>query len=109
MDRSVLFLVLILLAIGRDGCEGAGGSDWYTCTPGVEPSPGVSLPRGDISLELGGPAQTLTCHLNPAHDYYSKRGLRAQHLSFGLNGSTLSAKVLNDTTIREEVQSQLVE
>jgi hypothetical protein len=73
----------------------------YTCTPGIQPSPGVSLPRGDISQAVGGPPLRLTCHLNPAHEYFAVQGLRAQDLSFWSPGSgTLSATVVNETTIR---------
>jgi hypothetical protein len=99
MDCSVpLLLLLLLVVVGMS----ADAADWYTCLPGVEPSPGVSLPRGDISLEVGGPPRPLTCHLNPEHEYYRTLGLRASHLSFWTSGGrTLNATVLNDTSIRQ--------
>jgi hypothetical protein len=81
---------------------GAAAAMDYTCTPGVEPSPGVSLPRGDISLAVDGPPQILTCHLNPEHEYYRRFGLRAKDLSFWMAGNTtLPATLLNETTIRD--------
>jgi hypothetical protein len=93
MLLQTLILVILLTTVN---CE----MD-YTCTPGQESSPGVSLPRGDISQAVGGPSLTLTCHLNPAHPYYAALGLRAKHLSFWSPGSgTLSSAVVNDTTIR---------
>jgi hypothetical protein len=99
MDCSVpLLLLLLLVVVGMS----ADAADWYTCLPGVEPSPGVSLPRGDISLEVGGPPRPLSCHLNPEHEYYRALGLRAGHLSFWTSGGrTLNATVLNDTSIRQ--------
>ena len=74
----------------------------YTCTPGVQPSPGVSLPRGDVSQEVGGPPLTLTCHLNPGHEYYAVQGLRGKDLFFEMDRVKLNTTIVNDTTIREE-------
>jgi len=42
----------------------------------------VSLPRGDISKLVSSSPFELTCHMNPKHEFYAKRGFRAKDLGF---------------------------
>ena len=69
----------------------------YTCLPGSSPS-GVSLPRGDIYLQMNS-TQTLYCLLNPQHEYYTDQGLRAEDLVFWTPSGNLESQIVNSTTI----------
>jgi len=70
----------------------------FTCLPDMVPSPGVSLPRGDIKVLVGSDPVNLTCHLNPDHLDY-KSGIRAIDLAFKSNNTVLKSNILNATSI----------
>jgi len=70
----------------------------FTCLSDMNPSPGVSLPRGDTSVQVGSSPVTLTCHLNPDHPEYLS-GVRATDLAFQSNLTILKSTVLNETSI----------
>lgn len=74
--------------------------------------PLVTIPRGDINLEVGADPVPIYCHLNPEHKYF-KAGYNASHLTFYATSSVsdsplgdndgnrlIPSKIVNATTIQ---------
>jgi len=70
----------------------------YTCLSDMNPSLGVSLPRGDTEVRLGSKPFPLTCHLNPEHPEFLS-GIRASDLAFKSNSTLLKSSIVDETSI----------
>jgi len=89
--RLLLLLALVIATVADD--------DFYTCIPGIDPSPGVSTPKGDIEVLEGSDPFSLYCHLNPGHHYYNRENYRSSDLGFWIDQTRLPSTIVNSTTI----------
>ncbi len=104
MSPRALCLALLLLATASATTAEEDDFD-YSCIPGIVPTIGVILPRGDIHVETGSDPFDIYCRLNPAHEYARQHG--AERLGLFLAGKDdeddgprrMQTRIVNATTV----------
>jgi len=117
MEVIALALIAAVASVANGQNE-----EFFQCLPGISSSIGgeknayesrqsviynvisVTIPKGDVNVEVGSEPFALYCRLNPYHDYYTKSKLDSSNLEFALAGEDgvpvpLTSNVVNDTTI----------
>ena len=104
-----LFILLLEFLLAASFAAASEEDFDYTCGPGLNTSPGVLIPRGDIFVKVGTRSFPVYCRLNPGHFYYARDGYKARHLEIYVANSKfdkprkLASRIINDTTIVAQI------